>query len=49
MKIGSNYGKDGRYIFVLEAPVKVKRKKNIITLLSATVGLPVSIAYLSII
>ncbi|XP_058109027.1 beta-galactosidase 15-like [Magnolia sinica] len=37
--VGSQFGKNGNYRFVLEAPVTVKPKKNDITLLSATVGL----------
>ncbi|OVA11464.1 Glycoside hydrolase [Macleaya cordata] len=37
--IGSQWGKDGKYNFVFEAPVTLKRGVNQIALLSATVGL----------
>ena len=37
--VGSQWGTDGKYSFVLEKPVSLKPGTNIITLLSATVGL----------
>ncbi|KAF9613027.1 hypothetical protein IFM89_005461 [Coptis chinensis] len=39
-RIGSQWGKDGNYKFVFEQPIKLRKGRNDIILLSATVGLP---------